>query len=181
MNETNNQTRGCDARRRRRALAASLVLGLTAILAATAAIGQSATDRPLATAFATSGHAAFPLVVADAAAEVRIATGELADRAAHFYTFMSGDRPVEFFAIWTADNVIRTAFNACDVCFRAKLGYRHDGEFMICNNCGNRFPVVKISTVSGGCNPAPLAARIDGEDLVVAAAALGAGLPYFPQ
>lgn len=145
-----------------------------------AAVGQAAPDRPLATAFATSGHAAFPLVAANELGEVRIPIAELGDRAAHYYTYMAGERPVEFFAIWTPDDVIRTALNACDVCYRAKLGYRQDGAFMVCNNCGNRFPTEKIALVTGGCNPVPLATRIDGQDLVIAVSALAAGLAYFP-
>jgi uncharacterized membrane protein len=105
---------------------------------------------------------------------------ELSDGAAHFYTFMAGDMPVEFFVVWTHDNVVRAAFNACDVCYRAKLGYRQDGETVVCGNCGSRFPVERIGTVAGGCNPASFAARVEGQELVIPAAVLAAGLAYFP-
>lgn len=155
----------------------ALVLGTAPAQCAAQAVGE----RPLAEASATSGHAAFPLVIADASGEVRIPIAELADHLAHYFTFMVGTLPVEFFAIWTPDNVIRTALNACDVCYRARLGYRQDEAFMVCNNCGNRFPVERIALVTGGCNPVPLVARIDGQDHVVTALALEAGLAYFPS
>jgi uncharacterized membrane protein len=142
---------------------------------------QTPPDRALATAFATTAHAAFPLVAASATDEIRIPLAELVDRAAHYYTFMVGILPVEFFAIWTDDNVIRAALNACDICYRAKLGYRQDGAFMVCNNCGNRFPVDRIAAVAGGCNPVPLATRIDGLDLAILVSALEAGLASFPS
>ena len=156
-------------------LALAVCLGLAATL-----VAAESDARPLATVYATSNHSPFPLVVANAAGEVRLPLVELSDGAAHFYTFMAGNRPVEFFVIWTRDNVIRTAFDACDVCYRAKLGYRQDGEFMVCGNCGNRFPVAKIGVVTGGCNPAPFASRIDGQELVISASALAAGQSYFP-
>ncbi len=164
------------ARRVLRALATLFIVALAAM----GAFGSGVPERPLATAFATPNHDAFPLVAADSAAWVRIPLDELADHLAHFYTFMVDDRPVEFFAVWTDDNVVRTAYNACDVCFRAKLGYREDGAFMVCSNCGSRFPADRIGRVSGGCNPAPLRSMVDGSDLAIAAADLAVGVAYFP-
>jgi hypothetical protein len=161
--------------------------GATTVLAVILSLGLSAgvasadePARPLATAYATQNHAPFPLVSGDLGGEVRLRLDELADRDAHFYVFMVGDTPVEFFVVWTHDNVVRTAFNACDVCYRAKLGYRQDGETMVCGNCGSRFPVQRIGTVAGGCNPASFAARVEGQELVISAAVLTVGLSYFP-
>jgi hypothetical protein len=154
-----------------------LGLDQAAVYAADSAAGAV---RPLAEVMATTGHEPFPLVTANEAGDIRFPIAEFADGVAHFYTFMANGRPVELFVIHTSDNVIRTAFDACDVCYRAKLGYRQDGQFMVCNNCGNRFPVSRIDLVNGGCNPAPFAARIDGNDLVIAAQDLTAGLSYFP-
>jgi hypothetical protein len=155
-------------------LAVILSLGLSV-----GAAGAGEPTRPLATVYATQNHAPFPLVSADSGGEVRLRLDELADRDAHFYVFMVGDMPVEFFVVWAHDNVVRTAFNACDVCYRAKLGYRQDGEVMVCSNCGSRFPVERIGTVAGGCNPASFAARVEGQELVISAAVLAAGLTYF--
>jgi len=154
-----------------------LGVGSAEVCAAETASGAA---RPLAQMMATTGHVPFPLVTANGAGEVRLSIAEFADGVAHFHTFMANGLPVEFFVIRTSDNVIRTAFDACDVCYRAKLGYRQDDESMVCNNCGNRFPITRIDLVNGGCNPAPFAARVDGGDLVIAARDLAAGLSYFP-
>ncbi len=159
-----------------------LILGLSLCAAmGLSAIAQTVTIpvRPLAQAMATTNHAPFPLVTADSSGEVRFALSEFADGLAHFYTFIADGLPVEFFVIWTSDNMIRTALNACDVCYRGKLGYRQDGQFMVCNNCGNRFPVGQIDVANGGCNPTPLSAQIDAGELVISAADLAAGLAYF--
>jgi hypothetical protein len=158
----------------------AVLLGLLSFLGVGNSETVPGTARPLAQMMATTGHVPFPLVAANEAGDVRFPIAEFADGVAHFYTFMANGLPVEFFIIHTSDNVIRTAFDACDVCYRAKLGYRQDGESMVCNNCGSRFPVTRIDLVNGGCNPAPFAARIDGADLVIAAKDLAAGLSYFP-
>ena len=140
----------------------------------------SGTPRPLAQAMATTGHEPFSLVTANEAGEVRFPIAEFADGVAHFYTFMANGLPIEFFMIHTPDNVIRCAYDACDICYPAKLGYRQDGSVMVCNNCGNRFATQQIGIARGGCNPAPLAARIVGDQLVIATQDLTAGLSYFP-
>lgn len=38
---------------------------------------------------------------------------------------------------------------------------------MVCRNCGKRFSSVKINEVKGGCNPAPLNRKIEGETLMI--------------
>ena len=158
-------------------LAVSIAMGLPQ---SAAAADASVPVRPLAQAMATANHDPFPLVTANPAGEVRFALSEFSDGLVHFYTFMTAESsPVEFFVVWTPDNVVRTALNACDVCYRAKRGYHQDGVVVVCNNCGNRFPVGQVDAVNGGCNPTPLAARIDGSDLVISAADLTAGLAYF--
>jgi hypothetical protein len=148
--------------------------------AAYAADSAAGAVRPIAQVMATTGHEPFPLVTANEVGDVRFPIAEFADGLAHFYTVMANGRPVEFFVVHTLDNVIRSAYDACDICYHAKLGYRQDGQFMVCNNCGNRLATQQIGIARGGCNPAPLAARIDGDDLVIAAQDLTAGLSYFP-
>jgi hypothetical protein len=106
-------------------LALALILGLSLCAAfGLSAAAQTAAIpvRPLAQAMATTNHDPFPLVTATSSGEVRFAVSEFADGLAHFYTFAADGLPVEFFVVWTSDNVIRTALNACDVCCRAKQG-----------------------------------------------------------
>ncbi|MCX6092461.1 MAG: Fe-S-containing protein, partial [Candidatus Bipolaricaulota bacterium] len=110
----------CKVARRATGAVAAVLLGvwLCAGLAATAVAAESVITpaRPLAQAMATKNHDPFPLVTADSTGEVRFALTEFSDGLTHFYTFMAKGLPVEFFVIWTPDNVIRTALDACDVC-----------------------------------------------------------------
>ena len=78
-----------------------------------------------------------------------------------------------------ADGVIRAAFDACDVCWPAGKGYVQEGDQMICRNCGRRFDSVRINEVKGGCNPAPLQRRIQGDTLVITVNDIRSGMRYF--
>lgn len=127
---------------------------------------------------ATVGHAPYPVVSADNGV-VRLPLATFDDGKAHYYTYIVNGRPVEFFILKSADGTVRAAFNACDVCYSFKKGYRQEGDEVVCNNCGRRFPSDQINVVQGGCNPSPLNRAMDGDSLVIQAADIAAGLKYF--
>lgn len=106
---------------------------------------------------------------------VRIPLAEVQDGVAHYYTY----KGINFFVLQSSDGVIRAAFDACDVCFREKKGYRQEGDFMVCNNCGQRFPSAKINVLRGGCNPAPLDRQVQGQYLTVKVSDIERGRIYF--
>ncbi len=110
---------------------------------------------------------------------VRFPAADLANGKAHFYAVQSGNKQIRIFAVKTTDGRIRTAFDACDVCFPEKKGYRQEGDFMVCANCGRRFHVSMVGEVHGGCNPAPLASSVEGNDVRIAMADIDAGARFF--
>jgi uncharacterized membrane protein len=71
---------------------------------------------------------------------------------------------------------IATAFDACDIC--GAKGYFQDGTSITCLHCGSAIYPPSIGQ-SGGCNPAPLPARREGGDLVIAVSDLEKGAPRF--
>lgn len=89
-------------------------------------------------------------------------------------------RQLYYFVLKSSDGQYRAAFDACDVCFRANRGYRQEDDLMVCNQCGQSFPSVKINEVKGGCNPAPLARKVEGQYLVIKKSDIAAGKDYFP-
>jgi uncharacterized membrane protein len=111
--------------------------------------------------------------------EIRIAAADVSDGKAHYYTYLNGDKTINFFIVKSPDGVIRAAFDACDVCFSAKKGYSQEGEFMVCNNCGQKFHSNRVNVVEGGCNPAPLKREKIGEQLVIRVADILPGSRYF--
>ena len=97
---------------------------------------------------------------------------------AKFYEYETPSGTVRFFAIKASDGSIRTAFDACDVCWASHKGYRQEGDYMVCNNCGNRYPIDGIGTKNtkgGGCWPGYLPSTVSGDSLTINKADLEAG------
>ncbi|MBM3147395.1 MAG: DUF2318 domain-containing protein, partial [Actinobacteria bacterium] len=98
---------------------------------------------------------------------------------ASFYTAQVDGGEVSFFVVRGSDGDVRSAFNACQVCFQEKLGYRQESDVMVCNNCGRTFPVDQVGVEHGGCNPIPLEATVNGDSFTFAGDALASGAALF--
>ena len=102
---------------------------------------------------------------------LEISVASINDGKAHHFKVRACDGVmVTFFVLKSNDGVIRSAIDACDVCYRAGKGYEQSGDEMVCLNCGMRFASAKINEVKGGCNPAPLTRVIEGDKVVIAMA-----------
>jgi len=100
-------------------------------------------------------------------------------KAKHF-TYKTDDGvTIRYFIIKSSDGVIRAAFDACDVCWQANKGYTQNGDFMVCKNCGKKFPSARVNEVQGGCNPAPLVRKMENGNLVIQVADLLQGKRFF--
>ena len=117
--------------------------------------------------------------VVETADAVKIPLNALNSGKALFLQQDLGGRQVHFFALKSSDGKYRAAFDACDVCFRTNRGYRQEGDLMVCNNCGQEFPSARIGEVKGGCNPHPLARKVEGQFLLIGKGDLAAGKDYF--
>jgi hypothetical protein len=71
---------------------------------------------------------------------------------------------------------IATAFDACEIC--GAKGYYQEGANITCLHCGSTIYPPSIGQ-RGGCNPIPLPSRRQGDELLVRAADLAAGVPLF--
>jgi uncharacterized membrane protein len=101
------------------------------------------------------------------------------DNKARHYAYKGQDVTIKYFILKSSDGIIRAAFDACDVCWPAGKGYYQDGDSMVCRNCGRRFASVLVNEVQGGCNPAPLKRRIEGDQLVIDIIDILEGKQYF--
>lgn len=112
--------------------------------------------------------------------DIRIPVADVSGGHARFYrNALAGGQRVDFFVLRSSDGVVRAAFDTCDVCFKARRGYRQERDDMVCNQCGRHFPSVGVNEIRGGCNPAPLARTVEGGDLVIRARDLALGAIYF--
>ena len=155
-----------------------VVAGVTFGLATMQGVGEPDEEPLFAYSGATEGHLPYPLLEAEEGM-VRIPVETFDDYAAHYYTYLHDNRPIEFFVLKSEDEVVRAAFNACDVCYRSLKGYSQDGQVMVCNNCGSQFPSNQINIVRGGCNPSPLERSVEDEYLVINADDIILGADYF--
>lgn len=112
--------------------------------------------------------------------QVLLPVSNFAGPQARYYTYRTAQgKTIPFFVMKSSDGVIRAAYDACDVCFTQKKGYRQEGDQMVCNNCGQRFPSVRINIEVGGCNPSPLVREVKGDNVVITEKDLNDGVRYF--
>ncbi len=96
---------------------------------------------------------------------VTLEAAAVSDGKAHFYnTMLASGEPVYFFIVKSPDGKLRAAANGCQVCGNALQGFRQEGDYMVCNTCGNRYHLDKVATEKGGCNPAPISPNLEIEN-----------------
>jgi uncharacterized membrane protein len=150
--------------------------GILAIVVSAASAGML--DGLFRKSPAESAKAAGVVETADA---VRIPLKALDSGKALLLSLESDGRHLYYFALKSRDGAYRAALDACDVCFQTNRGYRQEGDLMVCNNCGQAFPSNRIGEIKGGCNPHPLARRIEGNYLVIGKADIVARKDYFAR
>ena len=112
---------------------------------------------------------------------VVISISEVSDGDFHYYNFNDGGTHIKYFVVKGGDGQVHTAFDACDVCYRAGKGYSQDGDEARCNNCGLTYPVDDLGTknVGGGCWPGMLPHTIKEGKIYIRISDLKAGNYYF--
>lgn len=101
------------------------------------------------------------------------------DGSARYFQYADDGTTIRYFILKSSDGIIRAAFDACDVCWRAGKGYYQEGDVMVCRNCGQRFASALVNEIKGGCNPAPLDRTIEGDQLIVQVKDIIGGQGYF--
>ena len=105
---------------------------------------------------------------------------KLADGKAHFYKFEDGGKEITFFAAKAADGSVKTAFDACDSCYKSKKGYEQQGDKMNCKNCNQKFAINRLGpNATGGCNPGYLPHQQRGNFITISVTDLKGGARYF--
>ena len=117
--------------------------------------------------------------VAQGGTDVTIPVADVGDGAVHFFASDVGGTEVRYFVVKATDGSLKTAFDACEVCYQAKKGYTQDGNAVRCNNCGRVFPTDSIGVERGGCNPSPIEATTAGDTLTITADQIEAGVRFF--
>ena len=78
---------------------------------------------------------------------------------ASYFDYDADEVTVQVFALRASDGTIRLALNTCQICNGSPYAYfEQEGDWFICQNCGNRFASTEIGIASGGCRPVPITA-----------------------
>lgn len=137
-------------------------------------------DRPMKAQAGREGNKHLQYTVATARnGEVTVPLGSLQGSTASYFVYNAGGKDIKFFVLRATDGTVRAALDSCSACYHAKLGYRQNGETMVCNNCGMSFRSTDVGHSAGGCSPVPLKNSQDGKTLVVKAKDLEEGAKYF--
>ncbi len=114
--------------------------------------------------------------------KVELEASSVSDGQAHyFHTILPSGEAVYFFIVKSPDGKLRAAANGCQVCGDALQGFRQEGNFMTCNTCGNKYPLNKIATEKGGCNPAPISPdlKVENGKVTISVSELEEIIEYF--
>lgn len=111
---------------------------------------------------------------------VRISLSEI-DSTVRYFKYDSGGVEVRYFAVKGSDGIVRTAFDACKVCYKAGKGYTQVGSDVKCNNCNLQFRIDDLGSKNQGkgCWPAYLPNKAEGDSIVIQKSDLEAGSYLF--
>ncbi|NTW58836.1 MAG: DUF2318 domain-containing protein [Nitrospirae bacterium] len=165
---------------------ASIIIGAAIALVVTGWMVYSNTsrarsmDRPMKAQASREGNKGMPYTALNAEkGEVKVPLSALQGGMASYFVYHANGTDIKFFVLRASDGTVRVALDSCTSCYHAKLGYRQDGETMVCNNCGMGFKSTDVGHITGGCSPIPLTNSQDGKALVVKAKDLEEGAKYF--
>jgi len=78
-----------------------------------------------------------------------------------FYVFQNRDDRIPFFVL-KVNNEIHSYFDACQECYKNKLGYRYENGMLICNACSEVYSIFNLKDGRGGCYPIGLKGTLNG-------------------
>ena len=88
---------------------------------------------------------------------VLIPLREVADGGAHFFTVERGGKKINFFVRTDGKGRLHASLDACYACYRYRLGYRYEGDAVVCNACRMSFRLEEETwDYIGPCAPIPL-------------------------
>lgn len=168
MVNTQNKTK-------RNRIIVGLVFLIVGIIAMTLFFNKSAQSLPSEPAVISNQAGASPgTIKADANLDtIKIPLSAITSKAMFSSANIDGV-DIQYIIVKAEDGSIRTAMNACDVCYQNHKGYRQVGNELVCNNCGKSFSINQIGTENRGrgCWPSYLPSKIEGDFLVISKADL---------
>ncbi|HTV58457.1 MAG TPA: Fe-S-containing protein [Verrucomicrobiae bacterium] len=102
-------------------------------------------------------------------AQVRIPISEITQGSLHFFTADVNGTVTRFLVVHKVNGEYGVALDACQIC--GPVGYRLEGQNLICRNCGAAIYIPSIGQ-RGGCNPIGVKSKFEDGEIVVDLSAL---------
>ena len=109
---------------------------------------------------------------------VRIDLADVPEQKPVFFTFSANTRRINFFLFKATGNV-ESYFDACGKCYPRKLGFRCEGERVLCRACDVSYHLDDLKDGIGSCYPIKLKGRIEGNTFVIDKQDILKGDKYF--
>jgi len=97
---------------------------------------------------------------------IRIGLADIPEQKPVFFTFSADARGINFFLLKTKGNV-ESYFDACGKCYPRKLGFRCEGERVLCRACDVSYHLDDLKDGIGSCYPIKLKGRVEGNAFVI--------------
>ena len=101
---------------------------------------------------------------------------------ARWYTYDSNGVNVRYFFAKGSDGEIHLGTDACYNCYDKNIGYRQNGDEMVCNKCGQTFSINSIGIENRGdegCWPSYIPFSINEDNIIIRMSDLDAKRPFF--
>jgi uncharacterized membrane protein len=105
-----------------------------------------------------------------------IPVSQVADGDLHRYSATLDGTVVRFWLVKKPDGKVATLFDACEIC--GPVGFYKNGNHIVCKNCAAPINPQSVGQ-PGGCNPVPLKATVEGDNVVIAQSDLAEGERLF--
>jgi len=77
------------------------------------------------------------------------------------FLYINEDSKIELLAILGENGEVKVSFGTCQSCNGSPYAYYvQKGSLLVCNNCGQSFPVSEVGESAGGCHPIPIPEEI---------------------
>ncbi len=132
-------------------------------------------------AFATSSCNRIPAykeAPLNGAGNIAVNIKTLGEKVPQFYTCVLAGRRIDFFLV-KVNGAVQSYFDACAMCYPKKLGYRVEGNEIVCKACNLRYTAEELKTGKGSCHPIPLPGRTENGFYIITKDAVKTGLKYF--
>lgn len=109
--------------------------------------------------------------------EIRFSINALNEGEPVFHSIEHDGTRIDYLVL-KINNRVESYFDACAKCSPRKLGYRVEGDRLVCVACGRQHPLDDLRGV-GSCHPIALEGRVEGDSYVIDKAAIIKGQRYF--